>query len=201
MGLKRKGLPAHVQRAIDNATPAQLGKMLSVGRPRAAAAVPMSEKRMELEALRREWAPVFALTHNSPGAVCLTLPYPISANRYWRSRVVVPKGNPRAAFTNTYVSEEAKLYKELVEEFTSANGIKPLIGELEVSIVLHRPQRSGDLDNRIKVLLDSLREILYPDDNVIAKITAERREDKTNPRAVVMFTQRADDLFGGAAGE
>ena len=46
-------------------------------------------------------------------SVLLTLPYPISANRYWASRTVTPRGKP--AFTSTYVTPEAKAYKAQVQ--------------------------------------------------------------------------------------
>lgn len=212
MGMKRAGLPAHVEEAINKATPEQLAAMLKPGvspgyrrpkakKPKPAAVVVEKTKKQELAELRAEWRRVVKVNGCTAGMVELVVPYPISANRYWRTRVVVPNGNPRAAFASTYVSEEAELYKEVVREFALAEGLKPLLGEVEVEIHLYRPQRSGDLDNRIKVLLDALREIIYPDDSVICTIYAQRHEDKNNPRALVRFSQKEKDLFGGMSGE
>ena len=42
--------------------------------------------------------------------ITLTLPYPISANRYWASRVITPRGGRPMAVT--YVTAEAKDFKE-----------------------------------------------------------------------------------------
>jgi crossover junction endodeoxyribonuclease RusA len=41
--------------------------------------------------------------------ITLTVPYPISANRYWATRTVTPKGKRPMAMT--YVTPEAKAYK------------------------------------------------------------------------------------------
>jgi len=131
----------------------------------------------------------------TPGVVELRLPYPPSANLYWRTRVIQPRGRP--AFVSTYVSKEATEFKDLVALEARSKGVRPLLGEVEVEVMLYRPQKSGDLDNRLKCLLDSLRGIAYGDDASIVKIVAERHEDKHNPRVTVRVVQRAEDLFGG----
>ena len=48
-----------------------------------------------------------------------------------------------------------------------------------------RPQRSGDLDNRLKCLLDSLNGIAWSDDGQIVEIHAYRHDDKKNPRVEI----------------
>lgn len=45
--------------------------------------------------------------------ITLTLPYPVSANRYWQTRVIKPKGG-KFYQAMTYVSTEAKEFKALV---------------------------------------------------------------------------------------
>lgn len=119
----------------------------------------------------------------------LILPPPVSANVYWRTRVI--KG-----VAMTYVSKEAKEYKAAVATTCREAGIaSPIIGRVGVGLVLypHRPQdwqrrqrnlgaswddsvRSIDLDNAIKVTLDSLKGIAFVDDVWVRRIMAERAE-------------------------
>ena len=47
----------------------------------------------------------------SPSILRLVLPYPISANRYWGTRVLPKKGS-RRAMAITYVTDEARAYKD-----------------------------------------------------------------------------------------
>lgn len=105
----------------------------------------------------------------------LTLPYPPSGNRYWRvfRGIVVP-------------SQEAKTYKASVK-FRAMNQdvFEPLKGEVVVSVAVFRPQRSGDLDNRLKVLLDSLRGVAFADDKQVVELHARRYDDASNPRVEV----------------
>lgn len=103
-----------------------------------------------------------------------TLPLPPSANRYWR----IARGR-------IYRSSEATAYKTEAGYLALAAGVRPLAGPVAVTITIFRARQAGDLDNFLKVALDSLSGIAYADDKQIVKITAERREDKHNPRAVV----------------
>lgn len=58
----------------------------------------------------------------------LVLPYPVSANRYWRT--YQPKGHRVPV---TVVSREARDYKAAVERIARENGIwTPLSGRVEV---------------------------------------------------------------------
>ena len=83
----------------------------------------------------------------------------------------------------TFVSPDAKLYKKQVSQLA---GSRPLIyAELSITVHIFRPQRSGDLDNRLKVLLDSLQGVIYADDKQITELHAFRFEDKKNPRVEV----------------
>lgn len=117
----------------------------------------------------------------------LTLPYPPSANRYWVTFAYLSK-NPRnfgKPMANTVPSTEAKEYKMIVREHCVKNKVRRLRGDLEFRIKLFRPKRIGDLDNRLKVLIDSLRELAYEDDDQITRIVAERYDDKFSPRVEV----------------
>lgn len=160
-----------------------------------------------------------------PAGVLLTLPYPISANRYWASRTVTPRGKP--AFTSTYVTPEAKAYKAQVQKLALVAGVrKPIAGRVRVEFTLYpnRPQdwqkrmrKDGaawddtvqclDLDNAQKVVLDSLKDVVFQDDAWVREISARRAEpDEFGARLVAVVTplaveQPQTDLFGAVAQE
>ena len=119
--------------------------------------------------------------------ITVTLPYPISANRYWRSRVIKPRSGPE--IVSTYVSTEAKAYKQEVGWLLRAAGVRqPIAGRVAVAYTLypHRPQdwktrqrklgamwddsvQCIDLDNAQKVLLDALKGLAFDDDAWVRK--------------------------------
>jgi len=103
--------------------------------------------------------------------VKLMLPYPVSANRYWRS--FVPRGQKKAVVC---LSKEAKSYKAEVGWIAKAAGAKkPIEGPVEMRVRLVPKNRvCMDLDNCLKVTLDSLKGIVFGDDAQVFKITAER---------------------------
>jgi crossover junction endodeoxyribonuclease RusA len=106
----------------------------------------------------------------------LTLPYPPSANRYWRNY------NGRMV-----VSDEARVYKELVayEWLAQSHGADCLEGNVSLTLKVYRPRKSGDLSNRIKVLEDALNGLAYEDDSQVKELHAYRYDDKLNPRVEV----------------
>ncbi|MCA8239869.1 RusA family crossover junction endodeoxyribonuclease [Burkholderia sp. AU32262] len=134
------------------------------------------------------------------------LPYPISANRYWRTRVIKPKAGP--AIVSTYVSAEAKAFKEEVALLLRCAGVrKPIAGRVAIAYTLypHRPldwktrqRKHGaawddtvqclDLDNAQKVLLDAMKGIAFEDDAWVRRITAERAEPDGEARVIVTIT-------------
>lgn len=136
----------------------------------------------------------------------LTLPYPISANRYWRS--FVPRGHQRAIVT---LSDEAKAYKQEVGWLAKKAGVRePITGRVAVAIRLYpkRPQdwerrarknplawdddvQCLDLDNANKVLFDALKGIAIEDDRWVRRINAERMEPDGGARVVVVITPLA----------
>src|SRR5882762_7626029 len=99
--------------------------------------------------------------------VTLTLPEPPSANRY-----------TRRPGTHMHISSESKAYKEAVSMLTSRyrqNGQCAFpSGDLSITVLWHRSAKRGDLDNRIKVLLDALGGTLFRNDKQIATIHAQR---------------------------
>ncbi|OMG85406.1 endodeoxyribonuclease RusA [Achromobacter xylosoxidans] len=169
-------------------------------------------------------ADTYARAHVSD-AYTLTLPYPISANRYWASRTVTPRGKP--SFTSTYVTKEAQDYKAQVKKLALVAGVrKPIAGRVRVEFTLYpnRPQdwqkrmrKDGaawddtvqclDLDNAQKVVLDSLKDVVFQDDAWVREISARRAEpDEFGARLVAVVTPLAverpqTDLFGAVAQE
>lgn len=108
----------------------------------------------------------------------------------------------------TYVSAEAKSYKAQVGWIAKAAGVRaPLSGRVAVSIQLYpampkdakaRMRKLGDcwddgvraldIDNTIKVTVDSLNGVVFVDDRQVWRITAERMEPDGDARAVVTIT-------------
>lgn len=101
----------------------------------------------------------------------LMLPYPVSANRYWRNfggRMVV--------------SQEATAYKVRVGRILCMTGRRRIeSAPVAVALRLHpRSTKTGaaskarmDLDNAIKVALDALNGIAWLDDRQVVKLTCE----------------------------
>ena len=135
--------------------------------------------------------------------ITLTLPYPVSANRYWRT--YMPRGFKAPVTT---LSAEAKDYKAQVRVLARLAGItQPLLGRVAVDIKLYpkRPQdwakraRTNpatwdddvmciDLDNARKVLYDSIKGIVIDDDKWIRRDSGERMEPDGEARVVVTIT-------------
>ncbi len=132
--------------------------------------------------------------------ITLTLPYPLSANRYWRS--FVPRGACRAIVT---LSVEAKAYKLQVQRLArEQNVLGPVEGRVAIEVQLYpqRPQdwarrarkdpagwddtvQCLDLDNANKVLLDALKGIALVDDKWVRRLSSERMEPDGEGRVVV----------------
>lgn len=104
----------------------------------------------------------------------LRVPYPPLANRYWRvfrGRVVK--------------SEEARRYQQGLRMRALTQRIRPLSGDVVVSLAVFRPRRSGDLDGAHKVLLDALQGVAYVNDSQVVELLARRYDDPADPRVEV----------------
>jgi crossover junction endodeoxyribonuclease RusA len=108
----------------------------------------------------------------------LILPYPPSANIYWRHN----RGR-------THRSQEANEYIAQVGWLCVAERIAPIRGNVCLSVDFYRPAKRGDLDNLLKVLIDALRGYAYDDDKQIIELHAGRYDDKNEPRAVVVVSE------------
>lgn len=141
-------------------------------------------------------------------SITLVLPYPVSANRYWATRTVTPRGGKPMAMT--YVTPEAKAFKaDVARAALSAGVCAPMLGRVRLEIWLYpnRPQdwqkrqrtlgatwddtiRCIDLGNAEKVLSDALKDIVMEDDRFIRQISSQRMEPDDKPaRVVVRITQ------------
>jgi Holliday junction resolvase RusA-like endonuclease len=130
----------------------------------------------------------------------LTLPIPPSANRYWRHAAV--KSRKRGFIVTTYVSEEAKAYKDALRLALLSKGVRPMVGAVKLTVRYFRPMRSGDLGNRLKVVEDMLEGVAYINDNQIAEIEMFRRTDPARPRLEVDILPIPDpDVYDPRAAE
>ena len=114
----------------------------------------------------------------------LTLPVPPSANRYWRT----VHGRP-------VKSREARAYRGLVWTAVAqqARARAVIVGDAPVCVTArwYRGRKSGDLDNRLKVLLDALKGLAYRDDKQVVELHAYRGEDRRHPRVEVTIEAAA----------
>jgi len=89
----------------------------------------------------------------------LSLPYPPTTNQLYatyRGRRIL--------------SKKGREYKAEVEGIFRAKKLRMLDGTIKVSIFVHRKRKAGDLDNRFKVLLDSLTGLAWNDDSQIIEL-------------------------------
>ncbi len=149
--------------------------------------------------------------------ITLILPYPLSANRYWRP---VKLGK----HISIVPTKEAKAFRADIMARCYAQGIRtPLAGRVHVDVKLYpkrpldwqaRQRKLGpvwddgvmciDIDNANKVLLDALKDVAIEDDKWVRRLTAERMEPDGEARVVVTITaiateQAQADLLGEAA--
>lgn len=131
--------------------------------------------------------------------ITLTLPYPVSANRYWKA-VTIP------GRTMMVPSKEAKEYRDQVGWIARAAGVRrPIEGRVALTVQLY-PQRPLDwakrmrmegaawddsvrcidLDNANKVLLDAIKTIVIDDDRWVRRLVSERMEPDEHGARVVL---------------
>lgn len=138
----------------------------------------------------------------------IVLPYPISANRYWATRVITPKGGKRP-MSMTYVTPEAEAYRQHVAKIAITQGMRCETGRmvLHVKLFPHRPLdwakrarldpdgwdddvRCIDLGNCEKVLADALQGIAYTDDKQLWDIRKARMEPDEHGERVEIMVER-----------
>jgi crossover junction endodeoxyribonuclease RusA len=130
----------------------------------------------------REFAGISGVAPGVPKAGTvqrIDLPVPPSANVYWkcwRGRMVKSKE------AREYATEAWRLARE--------QGAKPVRAPAEVAITVAwtRKAKRGDLDNRLKCLLDALKGLAWDDDKQVVSINATRSE---GPVDSIVVTWRA----------
>lgn len=115
-----------------------------------------------------------------------SLEIPPSANHF-RRVIVTLNGREitRDVKISQALSSVAKQYKAAAGWILKQKRINPIAGDVAVIVTVHRKRRAGDLDNYLKVLLDSLSGIAWGDDKQVAEIYAVRRDGSKNPRVDV----------------
>ena len=99
----------------------------------------------------------------------LALPWPPSTNRLWRCPT---SGKLRGRHL---LSTEARRYKDNARHALEAQDVEPLPGHVAVDMVAHPPdRRRRDLDNIIKIILDSLKGRAFGDDSNVVRLSIER---------------------------
>ena len=128
----------------------------------------------------------------------LKLPYPPATNRLWRTTHTGGVSGKRG----NYASTEYKLFKAQVDSVCVKAQVTPFLANvlISVQIDIYRPRRSGDLDGRIKGLLDALNGWAWVDDSQIVQIVARRFDDKDNPRAEVTVESVDEATWGKGSG-
>jgi len=97
----------------------------------------------------------------SDGALVLTLPVPGSANRLSRTG-------------------KGRVYKAKAERDYQASAgwamasCPKIVGDVDVAVTWYRARRQGDVDNRLKPLLDALKDVAFGDDASVARLAIER---------------------------
>lgn len=113
----------------------------------------------------------------------LVLPHPPAVNNLYFDMVLPPKWPSKKPRAMRVLSEAGKQYKQTVAEI--AGGMQPFIGDVWVTFKWYRPRRIGDLDGIFKIILDGLKGHAYYDDKQVARIHADRFDDKSRPRVEV----------------
>lgn len=171
------------------------------------------ETPQPIEAEEIQQRPNAVLTSGPQLLKGLILPMPPSANRYWRSVLMVVKGTrfPMTASSMQHLykmvrmmnvpTEEAKAYTQSIGEMALQRGFrfftaKPLRVDL---VVCPRDRRSIDAHNYAKVLLDALEHAgLYEDDAQIEDLRVRMGPVIKGGRVVVSMWEinpNRDEIF------
>lgn len=137
-------------------------------------------------------------------SITLTLPYPLSVNRYWMPVKM-------AKHLAVLPTKEGKKWRAEAVAMCLAQGVRqPITGRVHVDVKLYprrpldwqtRQRKLGagwddgvmciDIDNANKVLLDAMKGVVIDDDKWIRRLTAERMEPDGEARVVVTVTALA----------
>ena len=110
-----------------------------------------------------------------PAAQSVILPLPPTVNHYY-----VNTGRGGRA-----LSPGARDYKAAAEMAVHRAHLVRYAGPVAVTLHVYRERAAGDLDNRIKLTLDSLNGHAWRDDAQVVELHAYRHDDAANPRVEV----------------
>jgi Holliday junction resolvase RusA-like endonuclease len=79
-------------------------------------------------------------------------------------------------------SAEARAYQLEIALRARVKGLKPREGDVKLTLDFYRPRKAGDLDNRLKAVLDGLLGTAFNNDSQVVEIHARRHDDARNPR-------------------
>lgn len=103
----------------------------------------------------------------------LILPYPPHGVNHSHAAIVNRKTGKRGRALvpeMTYWQHETRL---LLHQALVIEGVEPLVGDVEVDLVIvHKPDRS-DVDSRVKAILDVCQGFIYENDRQIRKYMVE----------------------------
>lgn len=111
--------------------------------------------------------------------VSFTAPYPPTTNLIYR----MMRGHMR-------LTEIGRNYKSIVASQAAYSSVAllpyfqadTLVG---VSLNVYRPRKIGDIDNVVKLILDGMQDVVFPNDKQIIELHIYRHDDKDNPRVEV----------------
>ena len=121
----------------------------------------------------------------------LELPYPPSANTYYR--------NVRGM---TLISKKGREYRQAVLNAVQSYGFEPITGAIAVKVILYCPDwRRRDEDNTKKSLYDSISKSgLWEDDSFICASICEKRKDEDKVGRVILQIKPVDGAIVKKAG-
>lgn len=129
----------------------------------------------------------------------IELPYPPSANHYWR-HIPIPG---RKMAVRVLISEEGRNYIEKVERAVRKSGLKKMSGALAVKLSIYCPNwRRRDIDNLRKPLYDALSKAgVWEDDSFVAYDVAQKYHSTDSiGRIIVKIKSLTDKVIVKAAG-
>ena len=118
------------------------------------------------------------LSVDTMSEVTLRLPEPPSSNRYWR------RSGVRLHLSKQATDYRTAVYAAYVQTLHHCRVLFPS-GPIAVTLDWHSGRKSGDLDNRLKQVLDALQGVAYANDGQIVRLTATRHESPRQPYLVV----------------
>ncbi len=107
----------------------------------------------------------------------------------------VPKGRPRLGRKGTFTDPRTEAWESTVRwqcrAACTAAGWSPLAAACEVTLVVHRARRAGDVDNFAKAVLDGMNRIAFADDRHVVRLDVSVDDSRADdPGVWVRVTER-----------